>query len=86
MSRFFGIALLCGLLGCLCFGTGDWLMLYGDTAHRGSLSWLTEGAAIIPPRRDALAMALWFGSILLWLSQSVQGVEMEEKPCKQKKK
>lgn len=31
-------ALLCGLLGCLCFGGGDWLMIYGDTAHSGTLS------------------------------------------------
>ncbi len=31
------IALVCGMLGCLCFGSGDWLMLYGDTAHDGSV-------------------------------------------------
>lgn len=23
-------ALICGMLGCLCFGGGDWLMMYGD--------------------------------------------------------
>jgi hypothetical protein len=22
-------ALLCGMLGCLCYGGGDWLMMYG---------------------------------------------------------
>ncbi len=22
------IALVCGMLGCLCYGGGDWLMLY----------------------------------------------------------
>ena len=60
------LALLCGLLGCLCLGTGDWLMLYGDTAHQGSLFWLTEGAAAIPAWRNGLAMALSFPGILLY--------------------
>lgn len=59
-------ALLCGLLGCLCFGAGDWLMLYGNTTHHGSLSWLTEGAAAIPAWRNGLAMALSFPGILLY--------------------
>lgn len=60
------LALLCGLLGCLCLGAGDWLMLYGDTAHQGSLFWLTEGAAAIPTWRNGLAMALSFPGILLY--------------------
>lgn len=60
------IALLCGLLGCLCFGGGDWLMLYGDTAHQGSLFWLTDGAATIPAWRNGLAMALSFPGILFY--------------------
>ena len=38
-------ALLCELLCCLCFGAGDWLIIYGDTEHSGSLSWLTDGTA-----------------------------------------
>ncbi len=59
-------ALLCGLLGCLCFGAGDWLMLYGDTTHQGNLSWLTDGAATIPAWRNGLAMALSFPGILLY--------------------
>lgn len=59
-------ALLCGLLGCLCFGGGDWLMIYGDTAHSGSLPWLTEGAAQISPWRNALAMALAFPGIIFY--------------------
>ncbi len=25
-------AVICGMLGCLCFGAGDWLMMYGDAA------------------------------------------------------
>lgn len=58
--------LLCGLLGCLCFGGGDWLMLYGNTVHQGSLFWLTEGAAVIPAWRNNLAMALSFPGIILY--------------------
>lgn len=61
-----GLALLCGMLGCLCFGGGDWLMLYGDTAHEGSIFWLTKGAAAIPGWRNNLAMALSFPGILLY--------------------
>ena len=58
--------LLCGMLGCLCYGGGDWLMMYGDPAHTGSLSWLTTGVAGIPPWRFDLAMALAFPGILLY--------------------
>lgn len=60
------LALLCGLLGCVCMGAGDWLMLYGDTAFRGSLSWLTLGAAEIAPWRNSLAMALAFPGIIFY--------------------
>lgn len=60
------IALLCGLLGCVCFGVGDWLMLYGDTAYSGTISWLTTGAAEIAPWRNNLAMALAFPGIILY--------------------
>ena len=59
-------ALLCGLLGCLCYGGGDWLMLYGDPARAGALVWLTEGAAQIPQWRYDLAMALAFPGIILY--------------------
>ena len=59
-------ALVCGLLGCLCFGTGDWLMLYGDPTYSGALSWLTEGAAGIAAWRNELAMGLAFPGILLY--------------------
>ena len=57
--------LLCGMLGCVCFGTGDWLMLYGDPAHAGVLLWLTKGATQIPQWRYDLAMALAFPGIIL---------------------
>ena len=29
------IVLLCGMLGCVLMGTGDWLMLYGDPTTTG---------------------------------------------------
>ena len=60
------VALLCGMLGCLCYGGGDWLMMYGDPSHTGSLSWLTKGVAGIPQWRFNLAMALAFPGIILY--------------------
>ncbi|MBQ8087204.1 MAG: hypothetical protein IJ234_02125 [Clostridia bacterium] len=60
------LALVCGLLGCLCYGGGDWLMIYGEPAHTGSLSWLTVGVAAIPRWRYNLAMALAFPGIILY--------------------
>ena len=60
------LALICGMLGCLCMGGGDWLMIYGDTAHSGSLYWLTEGVTQIAPWRNALAMALSFPAVILY--------------------
>lgn len=59
-------SLLCGMLGCLCIGAGDWLMIYGDTAHAGSTYWLTVGAAQIAPWRNGLAMLLAFPGIVLY--------------------
>ncbi len=60
------VALLCGILGCLCYGGGDWLMMYGNPAYHGTLSWLTEGVAAIPQWRYSLAMALAFPGIILY--------------------
>ena len=61
------IAVVCGMVGCLCFGAGDWLMMYGaadyDTRY---LSWLTSGVAQIPQWRFMLAMALAFPGIILY--------------------
>ena len=59
-------ALICGMLGCLCYGGGDWLMMYGDPAFHGTLSWLTAGVAAIPQWRFNLAMALAFPGIILY--------------------
>ena len=59
-------ALICGMLGCLCYGGGDWLMLCGNPAYRGALPWLTEGVAAMPQWRLTLAMALAFPGILLY--------------------
>ena len=60
------IPLIFGMMGCVCFGAGDWLMLYGDTAHRGALYWLTEGVAGIAPWRNSLAMFLAFPGIVFY--------------------
>lgn len=60
------ISFICGMLGCLCYGSGDWLMIYGDTAHSGSLYWLTDGAAQIAPWRNSLAMFLAFPGIIFY--------------------
>ena len=65
-SKHMTLALLCGMLGCLCFGGGDWLMIYGDTTHSGSLYWLTEGIKQIAPWRNLLAMGLSFPGIILY--------------------
>jgi hypothetical protein len=59
-------ALLCGILGCVCFCAGDWLMMYGDTTYHGSIYWLTEGIALIPAWRNSLAMLLAFPGILFY--------------------
>ena len=60
------IALLCGMLGCLLMGAGDWLMLYGDPTVTGNAYWLTEGAARIPAWRNALSMAAAFPAVVFY--------------------
>lgn len=60
------ISLICGLLGCLCMGGGDWLMMYGNTTYHGTFMWLTEGTAMIPAWRNSLAMILAFPGIVLY--------------------
>ena len=66
MKKHSKAALLCGILGCLCYGSGDWLMMVGNPAYHGALSWLTEGVAAIPQWRFNLAMALAFPGIILY--------------------
>ena len=66
MKKSMKALLLCGMLGCLCYGGGDWLMLYGDPSYAGSLSWLTAGVAGFPQWRFNLAMALAFPGIILY--------------------
>ena len=60
------VALICGMLGCLCMGGGDWLMIYGDPTYTGNVSWLTLGTAAIPQWRYTLAMLLAFPAIILY--------------------
>ena len=59
-------ALICGILGCLCYGGGDWLMMYGDPSYTGKLIWLTAGTAQIPQWRYVLAMVLAFPGIIFY--------------------
>ena len=77
-------ALISGLSGCLCFGGGDWLMMYGDPAFEGKLRWLTVGTAAIPQWRYILAMALAFPGIVLYGSAlfTVQNYITDEKKKK----
>ncbi|MCR4734341.1 MAG: hypothetical protein K5829_04990 [Treponema sp.] len=60
------LALICGILGCLCYGGGDWLMLYANPTYSGELIWLTEGTSQIPQWRYILAMALAFPEIIFY--------------------
>lgn len=57
---------ICGLIGCLCFGGGDWLMLYGNPDSSSALSWLTEGVTHMPSWRLTLAMAVSFPGIFFY--------------------
>lgn len=77
-------ALLCGMLGCICMGAGDWLMLYGDTAYEGNLYWLTQGAAQIAPWRNSLAMLIAFPAIMFYgiALFSIEGFLKKEKQRK----
>ncbi|MCR5098402.1 MAG: hypothetical protein K6B14_05585 [Lachnospiraceae bacterium] len=74
-------ALICGVFGCLCYGSGDWLMMYGDPSHMGKLIWLSVGTAQIPQWRYVLAMALAFPGIILYgiALFAVQGYIRDEK-------
>lgn len=60
------LAMICGILGCFCYGGGDWLMIYGDTTSSGELFWLTQGASQISPWRNGLAMFLAFPGIIFY--------------------
>lgn len=60
------LAMICGILGCFCYGGGDWLMIYGDTTSSGKLFWLTQGASQIAPWRNGLAMFLAFPGIIFY--------------------
>ncbi|MCI5656140.1 MAG: DUF6796 family protein [Candidatus Pseudoruminococcus sp.] len=65
-KRKLSFSLICGILGCLCLGGGDWLMMFGDVNYRGKLFWLTDGVANIAPWRNTLAMALSFPGIIFY--------------------
>lgn len=60
------ICIICGMIGCLCYGSGDWLMMYGDEAANGNIFWLTEGVITISSFRNSLAMFLAFPGIIFY--------------------
>ena len=60
------LSLKYGILGCLCYGFGDWLMIYGNPTHFGKLIWLTKGTANIPQWRYSLSMFLAFPGIIFY--------------------
>ena len=78
------LAMICGILGCFCYGGGDWLMIYGDTTSSGELFWLTQGASEISPWRNGLAMFLaflgiiFYGIALFYIGRFIRG-EKERK-------
>lgn len=65
-TKTLALAMICGILGCFCYGGGDWLMMYGDPSHTGKLIWLTNGVAQLPAWRNGLAMMLAFPGIILY--------------------
>lgn len=82
-----GWAMLCGILGCFCYGGGDWLMMYGDPTHSGSLFWLTQGVAQLPAWRNGLAMLLafpgvvFYGIALFYLGRFIQNEKEQKLHC-----
>ncbi len=54
------------MLGCAFMCSGDWLMMYGDTAHYGDVIWLTESAAQIPAWRNLLSTRVVYPAIILY--------------------
>ena len=59
-------SLIYGIIGCLCYGLGDWLMMYGDPTHTSNLSFLTKGTANILQWRYSLSMALAYPGIIFY--------------------
>ncbi|MCM1334782.1 MAG: hypothetical protein NC084_06605 [Bacteroides sp.] len=77
-------ALICGMLGCIFLCSGDWLMIYGDTAHGGDVHWLTEGTAQIPAWRNLLSMLVAFPAVILY-GVGLFNAEVFVKPQKEKR-
>ena len=63
------LAMICGILGCFCYGGGDWLMIYGDTTSSGELFWLTQGASWVIMVSEVLMLPVF----LYWFYVVVRG-------------
>ena len=59
-------SLIYGIIGSLCYGLGDWLMIYGNPTHTSNLSFLTKGTANISQWRYSLSMTLAYPGIIFY--------------------
>ena len=55
-----------GILGSLCYGFGDWIIIYGDPTHSSDLKFFTNGTANIPQWRYSLSMFIVFPGIIFY--------------------
>ncbi|ORX83527.1 hypothetical protein BCR32DRAFT_266901 [Anaeromyces robustus] len=59
--------LILGMLGSICYATGDWIMMYGDaTLISQKIGWFTKGTAQIPGWKNNLAMLLSYPGTILY--------------------
>ena len=79
-------SLICGIIGSLCYGFGDWIMIYGDPVKLANLklSILTKGTANISQWRYSLSMLMAFIGILFYgiALFSIEDFIIEEKSKK----
>ena len=79
-------SLICGIIGSLCYGFGDWIMIYGDPVKLANLklSILTKGTANISQWRYSLSMLMAFIGILFYGTAlfSIEDFIIEEKSKK----
>lgn len=71
--------LILGMLGALMLAAGDWLMIFGDPAHKGNMFWLSEGVKHIPAWRNTLALALGIPGVI-FSAIALLSLEMLVKP------
>ena len=60
------ILMICGLVGCVCMGASDWLMIFGDATYEGELAWLTVGVSQMEPWRTSVALFFAFPAVVFY--------------------